>query len=77
MQQLRDLPPVDKEKPVLVAGDPERAMKAKYESEGIHIHPNLVQQLSQIGESLKVGPFPATSLEDQKRKEKEKKTKKY
>jgi len=56
LDQLHSLPSVEKEKTVLVPGDPEREIKKKYESDGIQIHSNLLKSLTDISHQLKV-PF--------------------
>lgn len=44
MDHCRNLPPVDKDKPVMVAGDPEREhMKKSDENNGISYHVNQVK----------------------------------
>ncbi|MFC5068493.1 Ldh family oxidoreductase [Flaviflagellibacter deserti] len=45
---LRATPPVDLAKPVLVAGDPERAVMAEREKTGIPIGPGLLRRLHEI-----------------------------
>ncbi len=46
--ELRATPPVDPAKPVLVAGDPERAVMAERENAGIPIGPGLLRRLHDI-----------------------------
>jgi LDH2 family malate/lactate/ureidoglycolate dehydrogenase len=45
---LRATPPIDSTKPVLVAGDPERAVMAERMSGGVPIGPGLVRRLREI-----------------------------
>lgn len=45
---LRATPPLDPQKPVMVAGDPERAVKAERQKTGIPIGPGLHQRLFEI-----------------------------
>lgn len=45
---LRATPPLDPQKPVMVAGDPERAVKAERQKTGIPIGPGLLQRLHEI-----------------------------
>lgn len=47
---LRATPAVDPERPVLVAGDPERAVRARRSVEGIPIGPGLHRRLREIAE---------------------------
>jgi LDH2 family malate/lactate/ureidoglycolate dehydrogenase len=49
-KDLRATPAVDSDRPVLVAGDPERAVKAKRSVEGIPIGPGLHRRLKEIAE---------------------------
>jgi len=57
ISQIRDLPSVEKDKPVLIAGDPERKMKKLYEREGVPLHQNLTDALQRVGERLGVPMF--------------------
>lgn len=45
---MRSTPPVDPQTPVLVAGDPERAVRAERERDGIPIGPGLARRLRQL-----------------------------
>ncbi|GAB0088322.1 uncharacterized protein DMENIID0001_027250 [Sergentomyia squamirostris] len=60
-QLLRNLPPSDPEKPVLVAGDPEKAHMAKVEQAGgINYHENQLKTCADLAERLKIKPIQFT-----------------
>jgi LDH2 family malate/lactate/ureidoglycolate dehydrogenase len=50
-EQMRQTPPMDPELPVMVAGDPERAIAARRRVEGIPIGPGLRGQIRAIAEA--------------------------
>jgi len=45
---LRATPPIDPDRPVLVAGDPERAVRAERSASGVPIGPGLIRRLREI-----------------------------
>jgi len=49
---LKQSPPADSGQPVMVAGDPERASRAKREAEGVPVDPATWEELLAAGESL-------------------------
>ncbi|ELR22724.1 malate/Llactate dehydrogenase subfamily protein [Acanthamoeba castellanii str. Neff] len=57
MQQMRSLPPVDPDLPVLVPGDPEKTTEEAYTKEGIAFHVNLVNALQSLAVELNVDPL--------------------
>lgn len=58
MDHCRSMEPVDPSKPVLAAGDPERAHEAKVKSEGgIHYHINQIKDSYLLGKILGVEPM--------------------
>ncbi|XP_059611852.1 uncharacterized oxidoreductase YjmC [Phlebotomus argentipes] len=58
---LRDLPPSDPEKPVLVAGDPEKAHMAKVKkSGGINYHENQLKTCDNLAKRLNIEPLQFT-----------------
>ncbi|KAL6042266.1 malate dehydrogenase [Balamuthia mandrillaris] len=63
MQQMRELPPSEPDKPVLVAGDPEKATQEEYTARGIALHNNLIQELKKLAETMNVEPLPLLSSE--------------
>lgn len=54
---MRGLNPVDPSRPVLVAGEPEKTTEKHYSAEGIALHKNLINNLQNIAEQLKVAPL--------------------
>ncbi|KAL6049800.1 malate dehydrogenase [Balamuthia mandrillaris] len=58
MQQMRQLPAVQKDRPVLAPGDPEKATQKEYEREGIAFHQNLIDALQALAKRLNVAPLP-------------------
>lgn len=57
LKQLRELPKAG-EKPIMVAGDPERTAMAKVDSEGgITYHPNQIQNSADFAKALGVEPM--------------------
>lgn len=55
---LRKMEPVDPKKPVLVAGDPERAHERKVQEEGgIRYHANQIKTNHALAERLKIKPI--------------------
>lgn len=55
---LRGLDPADKDKPVLVAGDPERQHMENVDKDGgITYHKNLITSMNELAEELKVTPM--------------------
>ncbi|KOC68685.1 Malate dehydrogenase [Habropoda laboriosa] len=57
LQQLRDLPTVS-DKPVIIAGDPEKASMARVDKEGgITYHPNQLQASKEFAELMGVQPM--------------------
>ena len=58
LTQLRELPPVDKNKPVLVAGDVERqAMKRVDREGGITYHPNQLKACEEFAKNMGIKPL--------------------
>lgn len=47
-RELRSIPPVDPQQPVLIAGDPERAHAARRSRDGIPIAPSLLRQIKDL-----------------------------
>ncbi|XP_054011892.1 uncharacterized oxidoreductase YjmC [Hylaeus anthracinus] len=61
LRQLRELPPAG-DKPVLVAGDPERAAKQRVDQEGgITYHPNQLKDSKELAEKLGIEPMKLLS----------------
>uniref|UniRef100_A0A336KKY3 CSON011745 protein n=1 Tax=Culicoides sonorensis TaxID=179676 RepID=A0A336KKY3_CULSO len=57
-KDLRGMEPVDPNKPVLVAGDPERAHERKVQEEGgLRYHPNQIKTNHALAEKLKIKPI--------------------
>ena len=60
MDHLRNLPPVDGDKPVMVAGDPERKSMQSVDKVGaIKYTPNHIVTYRKLAEELKVKPMEA------------------
>ncbi|XP_071847276.1 uncharacterized oxidoreductase YjmC-like [Apostichopus japonicus] len=58
MGMLRGLDPAEADKPVLVAGDPERQHMAKVDKDGgITYHKNLITSMNELAAELKVTPM--------------------
>lgn len=65
IHQLKNLPPVDTEKPVLVAGDPERMHEEKVQKEeGILYHISQLDSLENLAKRLGVTPLIAIHSHD-------------
>lgn len=61
MDHCRNIPPIDKNKPVLVAGDPERIeMKKADENKGISYHMNQITMAENLAKQLKIAPPKST-----------------
>jgi L-2-hydroxycarboxylate dehydrogenase (NAD+) len=55
---IREATPIDAQNPVLIPGDPERAMEIERKVNGVPLLDSVVADLTQLGEKLKV-PFPS------------------
>lgn len=55
--RFRNAKPADPVQPVLIPGDPERAMEAERKAAGIPLHAAVVKDLRELAEKLKVRPF--------------------
>lgn len=57
IKRFREATPINAENPVLIPGDPERAMEIERMANGIPLLESVVSDLAQLGDRLKV-PFP-------------------
>jgi L-2-hydroxycarboxylate dehydrogenase (NAD+) len=58
IKRFREATPIDAQNPVLIPGDPERAMEIERKVNGVPLLDSVVADLTQLGEKLKV-PFPS------------------
>ncbi|KAK9892927.1 hypothetical protein WA026_022795 [Henosepilachna vigintioctopunctata] len=65
LNELRSCPPVDPEKPVMAAGDPERKhMKAVDEAGGVRYVKNQIETCWKLSQRLKVNPLRPLSFDE-------------
>jgi LDH2 family malate/lactate/ureidoglycolate dehydrogenase len=58
IKRFREAKPISEKNPVLIPGDPERAMEIERKSNGVPLLESVVLDLVQLGVKLKV-PFPS------------------